>query len=267
MPSIKKIHGHSFCEKFGDGGVLMIVSFLLTSIGFVFAYRNLGSSLQKIGLSKFHPRIFLGLAGLMIFFFIIWSPQPTLLWFFFGTVFILLKLLPHFFYFYQEKLIHSQTLRVLDHLILGVQSGQSLRTSLKMMSRQESSLLRVSLENLVHAIVFENSAVGLKSMALRKLFEELSRIERSQSKCVDQLKSLRKNLKTLEDFRRRSGQVSLQIRMQASISALLYVGLMLFVITQFGFYAHQMLIISSGTLFFGGVVTVFVIGRRLQWTT
>jgi hypothetical protein len=55
--------------------------------------------------------------------------------------------------------------------------------------------------------------------------------------------------------------------MQAAISTLLFAGLLLFMITQFGFYQHQTLILVSGTLFFIGVVTVFVIGRRLQWTT
>ncbi|WP_413289385.1 hypothetical protein [Bdellovibrio sp. HCB337] len=245
----------------------MILSILLTSVGIAFAHRILGASLQKVGFLNLHARIFLVLAALMIFFFATKGPHPTHLWVFFGTVFILLKLLPYFFSRYQEKLIHAHTLRVLDHLILGVQSGQSLRASLMMLASQESSLLRVSWENLTHAICFENSSAGLKSPALKNLFEELHRIERSQSKCGEQMRSLRKNLKTLEDFRRRSGQVSLQIRMQAAISALLYVGLLLFMLTQFGFYQHRTIIIISGTLFFVGMVTVFVIGRRIQWNT
>ena len=245
----------------------MNISILLTSLGFVFAHRILASSLHKIGFSNLHARIFLLLAALMIIFFITLSPHPSLLWLFFGTIFILLSLLPLFFSHYQEKLIQSHTLRLLDHLILNIQSGQSLRTSLVMLTSQESSLLRVSWGNLVHALVFENSSASLKSPALKNLFDELSRIERSQAKSADQLRSLRRNLKTLEDFRRRSGQVSLQIRMQAAISTLLFVGLLLFMITQFGFYAHRTLILAAGTLFFSGVVTVFVIGRRLQWST
>lgn len=245
----------------------MIVSILLTSIGFVFAHRILGSSLQKVGFPNLHARIFLVLAVLMIFFFAVRGPYPTQLWVFFGTILILLKLFPYFFSYYQEKLIQAHTLRALDHLILGVQSGQSLRTSLMMISRQESSLLRVSWENLAHAICFENSSSGLQSQTLKNLFNELQRIEKSQSKCGDQLRSLRKNLKTLEDFRRRSGQVSLQIRMQAAISALLYVVLLLFMVAQFGFFQHRVVIMASGTLFFVGMVTVFVIGRRIQWNT
>ncbi|MGZ3749168.1 MAG: hypothetical protein ACXWRE_16610, partial [Pseudobdellovibrionaceae bacterium] len=119
----------------------MIVSILLTTLGFVFAYRILTSSLQSIGLSNLQTRIFLLLACLMIFLFLLWNPQPMLLWFLFGIIFILLRLLPYFFYSYQEKLIQSQTLRLLDHLILGVQSGESLRSSLVKISHQESSLL------------------------------------------------------------------------------------------------------------------------------
>jgi len=245
----------------------MNVSILLTSLGIAFAHRILGSSLQKIGLSNLHTRIFLVLVALMIAFFVMLASHPTLLWFFFGTFLIILSLLPHFFSRYQEKLIHAHTLRLLDHLILNVQTGQSLRVSLMSLSRQEPSLLRVSWQNLAHALVVENSSSSLKSPTLRYLFDELSRIDKSQSKCADQLRSFRRNLKTLEDFRRRSGQVSLQIRMQGAISTLLFIGLLLFMVTQFGFYQHRSLILVAGSLFFTGVVTVFVIGRRLQWTT
>lgn len=245
----------------------MIASILLTSLGLVFVHRILGHSLQKIGFSNHHARIFLVLAAVMIVFFVLLSRQPIQLWLFFGTILLLLSLLPYFFSRYQEKLIQSQTLRILDHLILNVQSGQSLRVSLDMLARQESSLLRVSLENLSHAIIYETSAANLQSEALKNIFSELSRIERSQSKCADQLRAWRKNLKTMDDFRRRSGQVTLQIRMQAAISAVLYVALLLFVVTQFGFKPHRGLILMSGALFFGGVVTVFVIGRKMKWKT
>lgn len=245
----------------------MNVSIPLTTLGFLFAHRILTTSLQHIGLSNHCARIFIILAAFMIFFFIIWHQHPFILWCFFGIIFILLRLLPYFFSRYQEKLIQSHTLRLLDHLILGVQSGHSLRSSLVMISRQESSLLRISLENLVHAIVFENASSGLKSVSLKNLFDELKRIENSHSKCAEQLKALRRNLKTLADFRRRSGQVSLQIRMQAAISALIYVGLLFFMTTQFGFYQNRELIGASASLFFCGLVTVFVIGRKLQWTT
>jgi hypothetical protein len=245
----------------------MLVSFLLTSLGFAFAYRILGSSLQKIGFSIHHARLFMVFTAFMLFFFIVMASHPMRLWFFFGTILIFLKSLPHFFSRYLENLIQRHTLRMLDHLVLGVQSGQSLRTSLHMLSAQESSLLRIPLQNLAHAIGYENSPVNLGSMALKKLYEEISRIEKSQSKCADQLRALRKQIKTMEDFRRRSGQVTMQIRMQAVISAVLYAALLLFMITQFSFSENRALILTSGVLFAAGLVTVFVIGRRTRWTT
>jgi hypothetical protein len=245
----------------------MLTSITLTSLGFVFAYRILGSSLQKIGFSNHHARIFLFSAGLMLFFFIFVGSRPALLWFFFGTILVFIKSLPYFFSRYLEILIQRHTLRMVDRLVLGVQSGQSLRTSLKQLATQESSLLRIPWQNLYHAITFENSLAGLGSPSLRRLGEELGRIERSQSKCADQLRALRKQIKTLQDFRRKSGQVTMQIRMQAAVSALLYVALLLFMTTQFGFYGNRGLILASGALFSGGLVTVFVIGRRNRWNT
>lgn len=245
----------------------MNISILLTTLGLALAHRILGSSLEQVGFPNLHARLFSILTALMISIFIIRASHPADLWFLFGTILILLRLLPHFFSYYQEKLIQRHTIRVLDQLILGVQSGQSLRASLGSLSQQESILLRVSLENMVHAIVFEESSKNLRSPALRALFEDLKQIEKSQAKCADQLRALRRNLKIMEDFRRRSGQVSLQIRMQAGISAALFVGLLLFTVLQFGFFQYRSLILTSITLFFAGLVTVFVIGRRMRWTT
>lgn len=245
----------------------MHVSFLITSLGILFAHRILRSSLSKIGFSNHLPRVFLISAALMIVVFVFRAHSPMQLWFSFGGFLILIKLLPHFFSQFLEKQISKHTLRIVDRLVLGVQSGHSLRSSLHQLSTGESSLLRIPLQNLAHAIAVENSSKGLQSSKLRHLFEELSRIEGSHSKCADQLKAFRRQLKMLEDFRRRSGQVSLQIRMQAIVSAVLYVALLLFMITQFGFYQHRSLILVSSVLFSAGMVTVFVIGKRAKWNT
>jgi hypothetical protein len=247
--------------------VLMLISFLLTSVGFVFAHRILATSLKKIGYLNHHPRVFVILAGFVLFFFITMGSRPTLLWLLIGTILILLKSLPAFFSQYQEFLVQKNTLRILDHLVLGVQSGQSLRTSLQVLSARESSLLRIPMQNLVHAVTLENSSASLESPTLKKLYEELSRIEKSQSKFAEQLRALRRQTKTLKDFRRRSGQVTMQIRMQALVSAVLYVALLVFIIAQFGFFENRRLILASALLFFGGLVTVFVIGRRNRWNT
>jgi hypothetical protein len=55
--------------------------------------------------------------------------------------------------------------------------------------------------------------------------------------------------------------------MQAIVSAVLYVALLLFMITQFGFYQHRSLILVSSAMFLAGLVTVFVIGKRAKWNT
>lgn len=245
----------------------MIVSFLLTSVGFTFIHRILRTSLDKIGFPNLHSRLFLFLTGLMLTFYVIAGSCPLKLWLLFGMISILVKCLPQCFSYYQEFLIQKHLLRFLDQLVLGVQSGQSLRTSLQSLSAGESSLLRIPLQNFVHALTFENSANGLRSNTLRSLFGEMNRIEKSQSKCADQLRAMRKQIKTMKDFRRRSGQVTMQIRMQAAVSAVLYLALLFFMITQFGFYPNRRIILASAILFGAGLVTVFVIGRRNRWNT
>ncbi len=245
----------------------MLISIMLTSLGYVYVYRILGSSLKKIGLFNYHAHIFLSFVVLMLISFIFLGPHPIWLWLSFGTIFLFIKSSPQIFFRYMETLIQRHTLRILDHMVLGVQSGHSLRVSLAALAAQESSLLRVSLHNLFHAIEYDSAPADLGTATLARLFEELMRIEKSQSKCADQLRALRKRVKTIEDFRRRSGQVTMQIRMQAAISALLYLGLLAFMISQFGFFAYRGLILLSGSLFLSGLVTVFVIGRRVRWNT
>jgi phosphatidylserine synthase len=259
--------GPFFATMFDHEEVSMHVSILITSLGILFAHRILCSSLHRIGFSNHIPHIFLISAGLMILFFVFRPFHPAQLWFSFGLFLILINFLPHFFSQFLEKQIGRHSLRIVDQLLLGVQSGHSLRSSLHAMAAGESSLLRIPLQNLVHAIAVESSSSGLSSAKLRVLFEELSRIERSQSKCGEQLKAFRRHLKTLEDFRRRSGQISLQIRMQAVVSAVLYVALLAFIVTQFGFFQHRGLILISAMLFLSGLVTVFVIGKRAKWNT
>jgi hypothetical protein len=245
----------------------MHVSILITSLGILFAHRILREAFHKIGFSNQHPRVFILITTAMLALFTLRSSYPAELWVCFGIILIFIKLSPYLFSQFLEKQIGKHTLRIIDQLVLGVQSGHSLRSSLHSLAAAEASLLRVSLQNLVHAIVVENSSAGLKSPQLMTLFDELSRIERSQSKCAEQLKAFRRHLKTLEDFRRRSGQVSLQIRMQALVSAALFAGLLLFMITQFGFSAYRGLILTSTALFLTGLVTVFVIGKRAKWNT
>ena len=245
----------------------MLISIMLTSLGYVYAHRIIGTSLKKIGFFKYHKLIFLSFVGLMLGFFIILVSRPYCLWVFFGIIFLFIKALPRLFLKYLESQIQKHTLRVLDHLVLEVQSGNSLRASLASLAAQESSLLRVSWHNLFHAIAYNSAIEDLGSETLKRIFEDLFRIERSQSKCAEQLRALRKRVKTIENFRRKSGLVTMQIRMQAAISALLYLGLLIFMITQFGFFSNRGVILVSGSLFLSGLVTVFVIGRRFSWTT
>jgi len=79
------------------------------------------------------------------------------------------------------------------------------------------------------------------------------------------VKALRRQLKLMEDFRRRSGQVTEQMKMQALIVTALYLGLLFFVIKQFGFKNHQSLILISGFIFLIGLLWIFLIGRRMKW--
>jgi len=67
------------------------------------------------------------------------------------------------------------------------------------------------------------------------------------------------------DFRRRSGEAAVQIRIQSMITGILYVGLLLFVIISNALQGLYLLILVSLLLFAAGVFWILSVGRSYKW--
>jgi hypothetical protein len=106
---------------------------------------------------------------------------------------------------------------------------------------------------------------SVKSLLIKDFQAELVQIDRSQNRVIDQVRALRRHLKIQENFRRRSMQVTQQIKMQAIIVTLLYLLLLSFVINQFGFTQNKNVILISGLIFTFGLIWIFKVGRRIKW--
>jgi hypothetical protein len=90
-------------------------------------------------------------------------------------------------------------------------------------------------------------------------------IEASGVKNLEQLGSLRRSLKIELNFRRRSGQVLLQGRIQAVVMTVLYILFFVFVSFQVSIWAHLKLICFSAALFLLGLVSILTLGKRIKW--
>ncbi len=186
-------------------------------------------------------------------------------WLFIGILLISLKFFPRIFNFFLEKRFKNNVVRLLDELILEMKMGRSFRFSLKIIAEKTSGWMGHQIKIIVQNLEKDEPSISVKSASVADFERMISLIDKSNSKNLDRVIGLRNHYKMLQNFRRRSGQVSAQIRMQAIIVTILYLSLLTFVIVQFGFMKQQKLIFCSISMFLLGLFVIFYVGRKLKW--
>lgn len=244
----------------------MLIFFSISLIGHMLVHRTILSIARDFAFSQHLIRSFLifNLAVICVIA-VISASTPITLWLFIGILLITLKFFPHILRFFLLRRLRASLIPMLDCLILGLQTGKSFRSSLHSAIEMQTGWVRHQLMEVCDSLQMSKNVIAVKSALLKDFREELLEIDRSQARCVEQVRALRRHLKMQEDFRRRSGQVTQQIKMQAIIVTALYFALLLFVIMQFGFNPHRSLIFWSAIIFFVGLFWIFLMGRRLKW--
>lgn len=186
-------------------------------------------------------------------------------WLFIGILLITLKFFPTILRFFLVRRLRNSLIPFLDSAILTLQTGKSFRMALHSAIESQRGWVRAQLEEVVTSMMMPENVIAMKSALLNDFRAELVEIDHSQTRCLEQAKALRRHYKMQADFRRRSGQVTQQIKMQAIIVTALYVALLGFVIMQFGFVAHRNLILISFGTFVVGLVWIFMVGRKMKW--
>lgn len=244
----------------------MLILFLISMLGHTLVHRNISVITQQFSLSS---NIFRSIArsNLALFAVVtaIWSQSPASLWLFIGILLISLKLFPEILRIFLIKELSRALIPLLDQVIMGLQTGNSFRVSLRAAIENQGGWKRNQLREVYESVVSTDRTSDLKSAVLKDFLLEMIEIDASQSRSVDQVRALRRQLKMQEDFRRRSGQVTQQIKMQAIIVTALFLALLTFIIGQFGYVAHRNLIFGSVSIFIVGLIWIFAIGRRMKW--
>lgn len=243
----------------------MITFFMLSMFGQALIQRSLTNIAREFAISQRSLRSLMIFSFLVIVLFTTIIESAVVLWLFFGILLISLKFFPQIFRIFLLQRLSRAVIPMLDHLILGIQAGKSFRQSLHMAIETQSGWQRNQLREIYNSIVTSENFVATKSALIKDLRDELHDIDRSQSRTLDQAKALRRQYKVEENFRRRSGQVTQQIKMQAIIVTALYCALLAFVFVQFGFANHRFLILGSLFMFVLGLIIIFSVGRRIKW--
>ncbi|MBX3033724.1 MAG: type II secretion system F family protein [Bdellovibrionaceae bacterium] len=214
-------------------------------------------------LSEHKHRAFFVTAGFFPLIALAINTSPLVLWCLIGSLLVFLRVLDAFFRRFSPDFSLENALELLDQVILSMKSGRSLRNSLQDAVR---TFCRHEMSRVLQELVarLEHGGDFSKSQPLaREFLREIRLIEAKGTKMIAAFESFRSLVRTRFIFRRRSGQVTLQTRVQAGVSCLLFAPLLLFHLRSGKFLDARTLI--SVVLFVIAQLWIHFLSRRYTW--
>lgn len=164
---------------------------------------------------------------------------------------------------------------LLRNLIMRMRTGCSLQMSLEEELRRNHSSNRLHVLSIVRVVTFSpqtqsdhfsNNLSGRLPPNVLAIAEEFRRIHLLPSRQIDELERWCTRVQTSQIFRRKSKQAMAQARVQATVLAIIYVGLLLFVSLSFGWRVTGGPAKISSPFFLAGVFWMWRGGGRVKWT-
>ena len=157
----------------------------------------------------------------------------------------------------------------LNQVILLMVSGKSFRHSFRESLVQFDLLSRRILAEIYEIVTFSQQLPQTSGAEFgdfeRRVLQKLIIVDKNPQNPVTQLKNFRTELELTDFFRHRSRQATSAIRFQAMVLFLLYMGLLVFVIQQFGWGVTKVPILASLPLFTAGGIVFYFMGRKRRW--
>ena len=165
---------------------------------------------------------------------------------------------------FRERKFRQDFVDFVDRLILQVRSGHSFRVSLEVSNAKTAGTSRLKIEKIIEAVHFSQK-IETSNTFVREIFEEFTSVQRFPHKTLDRLCAFRRKIKIEDDFRRRSGRIVRQVRIQITFLLFMYIAVMCFVVARFGFLQNMKIILWSIALFTSGMAGFFYLGVKKQW--
>jgi len=164
----------------------------------------------------------------------------------------------------REKEFRQDFVDYLDRVITFLRAGHGFLLSLDKANVETASQNQKKIQKLIESLQF-SSQLQLQNEFLTEVFEEFTWIQKYPSKTLQRLVTFRRNLKTEEKFRRKSGRIVRQMMIQVIFLCVLYSLLLVFVGKFFGFSGNSKVIFVSLLLFIVGLLVFFYIGSKKLW--
>lgn len=176
----------------------------------------------------------------------------------------------HFLYFKNlQTQFRKEFPAILTSIILHMKLGQSFRQALRSSILQAKHKHRSFLQSIYEHVAFSQQEFGsktvLKGGEYTEICAEFVKIDSSTHKTIEKVENFRRRLMIIEKFRRRSGRIRGQINLQMVLMSLIYAGIFAINHWMFTLNDYKGMIVLSLAFYLAGMITVFCIGKRIQW--
>lgn len=166
----------------------------------------------------------------------------------------------------RERAFREGIGELLTLIALKMKTGRSFRQSFGETIEQYQPHARTKLAEIFSSVVFsQQNRVRTERPYIEELIDEMIRIDRNPHLSLKRLSIFRESKRIESDFRRKSGQALSTVRAQSLIMSVLFLAVLLFVASQFGWRQNASLFILSMTAFVAGSVWIWRGGRKLKW--
>lgn len=247
----------------------MIIEILTSVVGFLLTRNEMFGNFKYFGLTTKQQSVWTQISIIFFLFLLlstlVFEVSSIILVLMNGLLILFLKLLSFFTEKWIESALSRFYLEILDEIILSLQVGFSVKSALQKAIQHQSGWRKHLWRSALDVMNGKTDLKNIKSRQKQKIFRELCDLSTEKYKVLDSAKSIRDYLRLDLHLRRRSRQITQQVRTQAALLSLFYLAGAAFLIFQFGIFQYKTILLSSFFLFLTGVVLMFWLARRSSW--
>lgn len=244
----------------------MVVSFSISLLGFLILKHEIHEFFFNFGLNTSIFNFVMYILALIVLTVTHFAfESPTILWSLYFFLIIGSRTLPHLARTLFENEIQKESLIFLDKIILGISAGVSIRSAMDKALDDMSGWRRRQFYDLIRAMNLGQNVSKIMSPTLKNLAEELTFVQTSQVKILEQLQKLRRNLKLRLDLRHRSRQVALNMNIQGGFLIFVFVAVSFFSYSNYETKLFLKYLLPATIWFTFGCLGLFYLQRNHKW--
>ncbi|PWU16634.1 MAG: hypothetical protein C5B49_10385 [Bdellovibrio sp.] len=162
------------------------------------------------------------------------------------------------------KRFSRETLEFYDELLLELRIGRSVRSAFEHI-QQDRRFSFYTQESIQCVLKGNNPASAFKNSQMKNRIMELRRLLDAGGRIVERVQFLRRNHRIQEGFRRRSRIATQQVRSQAAVVVLLYLGLLAIQLNAGTVRLFSIWVMAGNLLLMLGLISLRWVMRSFKW--